>query len=802
MDYVKFFFIGWIIFIFTLPVLLAAQEHPLKFEYSDVRFDYGCSYYEIDNLANFEKLQTLGIDKITNVKGRISNGRWEIRINESYFETIREQVGMDCKKTTTKNLTVYETCTPIIEERQVEKWKWSWIEPYSAKLIKVQLGDVKIRWCADIERVHTESGYFVIQADHIPIYDNIAYEKFAWWDSSYGYRTPIINNFTTAIYPVSVNGTVGINSDIIWAKIDNVSYVYHTETDIKGLLAIANETDENDWYYESNTLGSTTPLDVWNSSRHLGIYHMHDTTSWTNDTSGNEKNLTISGVTVTSSGRFGNAFEWDNVADFLRLSTVDASNYYADIPEISISVWVYWTGVGSDVISQNYPCWLMRTKATNQLNFFMYAAGATCEITSTNVLATNSWVHIVWQWDGTTTRLFVNGVEDAAGACALVQPELCTNGQEDTFPFYIGNADPGNAEGWSGYIDEFRIIDTALSVDEVRQDYYNGLGNMTKLGTEETAPLPAVDLNLTLNGTQGNVSYLSGSVANFTVTGNISALANLTANITGFTDNSSMTPYSHFTAITCTENTTYNITAFIGNSSWVGTNETHFATCYPPPPPPEYGISIAIIEEREYNWFERWLYNRYKEIMRFGFIIGNLRLGGHNITDVTNIIADGNITAENVFIPAYLYHHVNTSIYATTAGLFYNVTFNETCVLFERVIHVCDDATNDTFTIVDNGIYRITYIMSFQDTAPAPDGHISTRLVRNEDEIFGSLLESDTTKQNADTLIPNSNVIVSLNAGDRIQLQFAADDNTIRLGTHTTYGDHADAAIITIRRIA
>lgn len=96
-----------------------------------------------------------------------------------------------------------------------------------------------------------------------------------------------------------------------------------------------------------------------------------------------------------------------------------------------------------------------------------------------------------------------------------------------------------------------------------------------------TIPTTPIKINLTLNGTQGNYYYQNKTIANFTVISNVTALINLTANITNWTDYSALSPYCYYPEINCTLNDTwYNITAFTGNESYMGDSVTHHAICY------------------------------------------------------------------------------------------------------------------------------------------------------------------------------------------------------------------------------
>ena len=77
-------------------------------------------------------------------------------------------------------------------------------------------------------------------------------------------------------------------------------------------------------------------------------------------------------------------------------------------------------------------------------------------------LSLNTWSHLAATYDGTTIRLYVNGVEAGTAAGAGALPESAN-------PLRIG----GNAvwgEYFKGRIDEVRIYNRALSAAEITAD--------------------------------------------------------------------------------------------------------------------------------------------------------------------------------------------------------------------------------------------------------------------------------------------------------------------------------------------
>jgi len=151
---------------------------------------------------------------------------------------------------------------------------------------------------------------------------------------------------------------------------------------------------------------------------------------------------------------------------------------------------------------------------------------------------------------------------------------------------------------------------------------------------------------------------------------------------------------------------------------------------------------------------------------------------------------------------AYLFAHTNKTLPVVSSGVWVNITFDEEITEFKKdITHSYNGITNDTFTIDEKGIYEINYHLSFEDSAASPNAHIVTRIIQNNVEIHGSLLEEDSSKQNADLIIHNS-LLANCSIGDKIKFQFTSDDTTVSLTSDATYGDHKDTAVITIKKIA
>ena len=77
----------------------------------------------------------------------------------------------------------------------------------------------------------------------------------------------------------------------------------------------------------------------------------------------------------------------------------------------------------------------------------------------------NTWYHLALTWDGTTSTLYVDGIEKASGSQSSPAPDSLSR------DFIIGAAWNGSSWSVNGLIDEVRIYDRALSEKEVWAAY-------------------------------------------------------------------------------------------------------------------------------------------------------------------------------------------------------------------------------------------------------------------------------------------------------------------------------------------
>jgi hypothetical protein len=195
------------------------------------------------------------------------------------------------------------------------------------------------------------------------------------------------------------------------------------------------------------------------------------------DTSGNVFNGSIVGAHRYNIGRFGKAMEFDGINDYVILP---ASNTLAPGPQATISVWVKSkTGYNSGARILTLHRLSSATTGFGLMidanKFSVYASnGTTSGYLSSGVAVDTDWHHILATNDGSTLRIYVDGIERASRAGGFVT---------GTKSGYIGHFDGSSTiYAWKGLIDHAEVYNRAITPEEVSALYnlYNDSCNNCK----------------------------------------------------------------------------------------------------------------------------------------------------------------------------------------------------------------------------------------------------------------------------------------------------------------------------------
>ena len=166
---------------------------------------------------------------------------------------------------------------------------------------------------------------------------------------------------------------------------------------------------------------------------------------------------------------------------------------------LTLEAWVYptvtpsgWRGVVGKDVDRYY---LMAGSDTGRpATGGTFTTGGNANTYAPAGLAVNTWTHLAAAFDGTTQRLFVNGVQVASRA----QSGALTT---STGPLTIGHNFYG--EHFTGLIDEVRIYNRALTVTEIQADMATPVARPAGPRLTITAPAEGASLS----GTIVTVSY-------------------------------------------------------------------------------------------------------------------------------------------------------------------------------------------------------------------------------------------------------------------------------------------------------
>jgi beta-lactam-binding protein with PASTA domain len=188
------------------------------------------------------------------------------------------------------------------------------------------------------------------------------------------------------------------------------------------------------------------------------------------DSSPSGGNGTITGA-VRVPGRVGTALSFDGVND---LVTVPNSQALTLTTAMTLEAWVQpnaLTGWHTVLLKEGVGTMAYEMYANNDVSrpaaYFTTPGGAIRAITGTAVLPTNAWTHLATTYDGTTMRLFVNGVQ--VRSVLRSGAILATDG-----PLHIGGNEVWGGEFFSGLIDEVRVYNRALTGAEIAADMAAG----------------------------------------------------------------------------------------------------------------------------------------------------------------------------------------------------------------------------------------------------------------------------------------------------------------------------------------
>jgi hypothetical protein len=141
----------------------------------------------------------------------------------------------------------------------------------------------------------------------------------------------------------------------------------------------------------------------------------------------------------------------------------------------TISVWVnasdlangdpnYGRGIARSTRGEKVGDWILNVRRDGKVHFYNWRTAGDdksgSHLTNDSLIKADAWQHVATTWDGTATRIFVDGVE------AQHTPGSTASGWGEGHEVGRGWTDPGYH--WSGEIANFRVLKKALSLEDLQ----------------------------------------------------------------------------------------------------------------------------------------------------------------------------------------------------------------------------------------------------------------------------------------------------------------------------------------------
>ena len=199
------------------------------------------------------------------------------------------------------------------------------------------------------------------------------------------------------------------------------------------------------------------------------------------DLSGNFNDGAMSSVIQTAESGAGGtkSFDFDGTSDYVN---IEDSSLWDATGGISVSCWCYADSLGSynttvnqwDSSANSSSSWTVETVGSDW-RFYIYDSGSTAlsYASSTGTATTGAWKHIVGVFDGTTVKVYVDGVVGGT-------TDTVTTANTASFPLRIGRFYDTATGSWNGKIAIVHVYNRTLSAAEIQQNYNAQKGRFGK----------------------------------------------------------------------------------------------------------------------------------------------------------------------------------------------------------------------------------------------------------------------------------------------------------------------------------
>ena len=222
------------------------------------------------------------------------------------------------------------------------------------------------------------------------------------------------------------------------------------------------------------------PASVISDTYGLKAYYKLDESSGStaDDASENENDGTLvdSPTWQSTGGQIDGALEFDGS------NHVSISDPGVGTGSFSVAAWIkpdnmtgfdntWGAGIARSTHNEAIGDWMLSVDNNGSVHFTHWESSGNdtdgVSYTDDGVITTGIWYHVAATWDGTTHRIYVNGIEQT-----IAGTEATDTGWLTAHEF--GRIFPYSTDIFDGLIDEFKIFNRAICVDEVKDSHGEG----------------------------------------------------------------------------------------------------------------------------------------------------------------------------------------------------------------------------------------------------------------------------------------------------------------------------------------
>lgn len=170
-------------------------------------------------------------------------------------------------------------------------------------------------------------------------------------------------------------------------------------------------------------------------------------------------------------GKIGQALSFDGTNDYVIIPP--SGSGFEVATTVSYSAWIKPSALpGSSAViveklssgSEHKGLYL---DSAGKIYFYLHYVSGGVALYSSTVIAVNTWYHVAATYDGSTEKIYINGVLDSSQAAS-------GDVGDGSNYFHIGASDFGISSRFSGVIDEVRAYNRTLTVAEIKAQYDAG----------------------------------------------------------------------------------------------------------------------------------------------------------------------------------------------------------------------------------------------------------------------------------------------------------------------------------------